>query len=255
MKKKLIAGNWKMNLTLNASIELTENFVKNVPQKSISETDVLICPTFIALPACSTLLKDSGIMLGAQNMSDKDDGAYTGEISASMLTAVGCEFVIIGHSERRKYFGETNQIVNSKSLKALTSGLKPIICVGETLQEREDEIYEAIVEKQISEGLAGISDEQMSDVTIAYEPVWAIGTGLNATPKQASGMHKFIRGLISGKYGSAIGNEARILYGGSVNAKNAGEILHAGGIDGALVGGAALKAEEFLTIISSATEK
>ena len=255
MKKKLIAGNWKMNLTLNASIELTKNFVKNVPQKSIRETDVLICPTFITLSACSILLNDSGILLGAQNMSDKDDGAYTGEISASMLTAVGCEFVIIGHSERRKYFGETNQIVNSKSLKALTSGLKPIICVGETLQEREDEIYEAIVEKQISEGLAGISDEQMSDVTIAYEPVWAIGTGLNATPKQASGMHKFIRGLISGKYGSAIGNEARILYGGSVNAKNAGEILHAGGIDGALVGGAALKAEEFLTIISSATEK
>jgi triosephosphate isomerase len=255
MKKKLIAGNWKMNLTLNASIELTGNIVKNVPKKSIIETEVLICPTFIALSACSKLLKDSGIMLGAQNMSDKDDGAYTGEISASMLTAAGCEFVIIGHSERRKYFGETNQIVNSKSLKALTSGLKPIICVGETLQEREDEIYEAIVEKQISEGLAGISDEQMSDVTIAYEPVWAIGTGLNATPKQASDMHKFIRGLISGKYGSEIGNETRILYGGSVNAKNAGEILHAGGIDGALVGGAALKAEEFCTIISSATEK
>jgi triosephosphate isomerase len=255
MEKKLIAGNWKMNLTLNASIELTENIAKKITKKTTGTTDVLICPTYVALSACSKLLSDSGIMLGSQNMSDKDDGAYTGEISASMLKAVGCEYVIIGHSERRKYFGETNQIVNSKSLKALTSGLKPILCVGETLQEREDEIYEAIVEKQISEGLAGISDEQMSDVTIAYEPVWAIGTGVNATPKQASGMHKFIRGLISGKFGSEIGNETRIIYGGSVNAKNAGEILHAGGIDGALVGGASLKADEFLTIISSATEK
>lgn len=255
MEKKLIAGNWKMNLTLNASIELTENIAKKITKKTTGTTDVLICPTYVALSACSKLLSDSGIMLGSQNMSDKDDGAYTGEISASMLKAVGCEYVIIGHSERRKYFGETNQIVNSKSLKALTSGLKPILCVGETLQEREDEIYEAIVEKQISEGLAGISDEQMSNVTIAYEPVWAIGTGVNATPKQASGMHKFIRGLISGKFGSEIGNETRIIYGGSVNAKNAGEILHAGGIDGALVGGASLKADEFLTIISSATEK
>lgn len=244
MEKKLIAGNWKMNLTLNASIELTENIAKKITKKTTGTTDVLICPTYVALSACSKLLSDSGIMLGSQNMSDKDDGAYTGEISASMLKAVGCEYVIIGHSERRKYFGETNQIVNSKSLKALTSGLKPILCVGETLQEREDEIYEAIVEKQISEGLAGISDEQMSDVTIAYEPVWAIGTGVNATPKQASGMHKFIRGLISGKFGSEIGNETRIIYGGSVNAKNAGEILHAGGIDGALVGGASLKADE-----------
>lgn len=255
MKKKLIAGNWKMNLNFDASIELTGNIVKKISKKSISAADVLICPTFVALSACSKLLVDSGIMFGAQNMSDKDDGAYTGEISASMLTAVGCEFVIIGHSERRKYFGETNQIVNSKSIKALNSGLKPIICVGETLQEREDEIYEAIVEKQISEGLAGISDEQMSNVTIAYEPVWAIGTGVNATPRQASDMHKFIRGLISAKYGSGIGNETRIIYGGSVNAKNAGDILYAGGIDGALVGGASLKADEFLTIISSGTDK
>jgi triosephosphate isomerase len=255
MKKKLIAGNWKMNLTLKSSRVLAQEIAGSITKKDLSTTDVLICPTFIALPACSKILADSDISLGAQNMSDKDDGAFTGEISASMLTAVGCEYVIIGHSERRKYFGETNHVVNSKVAKALSTDLKPIMCVGETLQEREDDIFEAIVEKQISEGLAGITDEQMTNVTIAYEPVWAIGTGVNATPKQASDMHKFIRKLVSEKYGTATGDNIRILYGGSVNAKNAREILHAGGIDGALVGGASLKVDDFHAIISAASGK
>ncbi len=252
MRKKLIAGNWKMNLDLQASKSLAESILGIVTKKDISSADVLICPTFVALDTCAKVIKGSGISIGAQNMSDKDDGAYTGEISASMLLSAGCEYVIIGHSERRKYYSETNQIVNSKVIKALESGLKPIMCVGETLQEREDDIFEAIVGKQVTEGLAGLNAEQMANVTIAYEPVWAIGTGVNATPEQASAMHQFIGKVIADKFGDSVAENLRILYGGSVNAKNAGEILSACGIDGALVGGASLKADDFKTIISAA---
>ena len=252
MRKKLIAGNWKMNLDLIASKSLAENILKVITKKDLAATDVLICPTFVALEKCAAVISGSGISLGAQNMSDKDDGAYTGEISASMLISAGCEYVIIGHSERRKYYSESNQVVNSKVRKALEAGLKPIMCVGETLQEREDDIYEAIVSKQITEGLNNLTAEQMANVTIAYEPVWAIGTGVNATPEQASDMHKFIGNIISKMFGDVAAENLRILYGGSVNTKNAGEILSACGIDGALVGGASLKADDFKSIISAA---
>jgi len=254
MKKKLIAGNWKMNLDLKSSKSLAEAILGVVTKKELNAADVLICPAFVALDTCGRVVKDTGISLGAQNMSDKDDGAYTGEISSSMLLSAGCEYVIIGHSERRKYYSETNQIVNSKVVKALESGLKPIMCVGETLQEREDDIYEAIVGKQITEGLNNLKAEHMANVTIAYEPVWAIGTGVNATPEQASDMHKFIGNVVSDMFGDAVVENLRIIYGGSVNAKNAGEILHATGIDGALVGGASLKADDFKTIISAASK-
>jgi triosephosphate isomerase len=251
MNRKLIAGNWKMNLNLKDSEKLAKTLAENLSSVKDPKADVLICPTYVSLAACSKIIRDSIIMLGAQNVCVSDDGAYTGEISATMLKAIDCEYVIIGHSERRKYYGETNETVNSKILKSLEHGLKPIMCVGETLQEREDEIFEAIVGEQVVMCLTNIPEERISDLVIAYEPVWAIGTGVNATPKQASHMHQYIRKIISEIYSASVAANLRILYGGSVNPKNASEILSAKGIDGALVGGASLKADDFMTIISS----
>ncbi len=251
MNRKLIAGNWKMNLNVKESIQLAKTIAESVINLKSPNADVLVCPTFLSLEQCGKALKGSPVMLGAQDVCANDDGAFTGEISASMLLSAGCEYVIIGHSERRKYYGETNESVNVKVKKALEKGLKPVMCVGETLQEREDEIFEAIVGEQITEGLRDVAEDRMNFVTIAYEPVWAIGTGVNATPKQASDMHLFIRKKISELFNIKTAEAVRILYGGSVNAKNAREILAAKGIDGALVGGASLKAEDFLTIVSA----
>ncbi|MBX7042664.1 MAG: triose-phosphate isomerase [Ignavibacteria bacterium] len=251
MNRKLIAGNWKMNLNVKESVHLAKTVAAGVSNLKDPNADVLICPAFLSLEQCGKTLKDSPVMLGAQDVCANDEGAYTGEISSAMLLSAGCEFVIIGHSERRKYYCETNETVNLKVKKALERGLKPVMCVGETLQERQDEIFEAIVGEQITEGLKEVSEDQLNFVTIAYEPVWAIGTGVNATPKQASDMHLFIRRKLSQLCSSGTAEAVRILYGGSVNAKNAKEILAAKGIDGALVGGASLKAEDFLTIISA----
>lgn len=255
MRRKLIAGNWKMNLNVKDSEMLAREITEKTDNKFLKDTDVLICPAFISIDAVGKIINNSGIKLGAQNLFYENDGAYTGEISASMLISAGCEYVIIGHSERRTHIHETNQILNKKILKSLEAGLKPVLCVGETLIEREDEIYEGIIEKQIREALAEVTEEQMKNVIIAYEPVWAIGTGLTATPEQASTMHGFIGKIVHNLYGEKTANELRILYGGSVNEKNSDEMLSACGVDGALVGGASLKADEFIKIIKSATSK
>lgn len=253
MNRKLIAGNWKMNLSYKDAEILAKDIMEKLDQRLLQKIEVLICPTFVSLGIVNKTIKSSGIKLGAQNVYFENDGAYTGEISASILRSVGCEYVIIGHSERRTYLHETNKIINKKIKKALEFELKPIVCVGETFQEREDEIYEGVVEKQINEALLEISEELIKHIAIAYEPVWAIGTGLIATPEQASDMHSYIRKVIEKLYNKKISEYILILYGGSVNEANSKEMLSAGGIDGALVGGASLKADEFTAIINIAS--
>jgi triosephosphate isomerase len=195
------------------------------------------------------LLKNTKIKLGAQNMSEQDDGAYTGEISSRMLLAAGCEYVILGHSERRQYFKETDELINKKVKKALQAGLKPIVCVGETLQERESGVTEKIVSTQVKGVLAGLTQADMVNVVIAYEPVWAIGTGKTATPEQANEVHQLIRKLVKELYSAQVADNLIIQYGGSVNAANAATLLSQNDIDGALVGGASLKADAFATIV------
>lgn len=254
MRKKLIAGNWKMNLTYLESEQLANGISSQMEKKYLNKVDVAVFPTFVSLQVVSRIVSAAGIKLGAQNLYFENDGAYTGEISARILKEVGCEYVIIGHSERRKHLHETNQIVNKKIKKALEFELKPIVCVGETLQEREDEIYEAVVQEQVMDALEGISEEQMGNVTFAYEPVWAIGTGVNATPKQISAMHGLIEKTVHHIYNEKTANELLILYGGSVNANNSTEILSTCGVDGTLVGGASLKADEFISIVKTATQ-
>ena len=250
MRRKLIAGNWKMNLTYKDSEKLAKEIIAEIDEKHLNKMDVLVCPTYVSLGIVNKTIKDTRIKLGAQNLFCENNGAYTGEISAEILRSVGCEYVIIGHSERRNYFHETNSLINKKIKKALEFGLKPILCVGESLIEREDEIYEGIIEKQVTEALTGISEENISDIVIAYEPVWAIGTGLNATPDQASQIHAFIRTVIQKLYSEKAADVIRILYGGSVNEQNAMEMLSAQEIDGALIGGASLKPEDFGKIVS-----
>lgn len=254
MRKKLIACNWKMNLGYNDSKKLAENISLKMDKSVFSKLDVLLCPSYVSLDIVNKVIKDSEIKLGAQNIFYENDGAYTGEISASMLKSVGCEYVIIGHSERRNIFHETNKVINKKIKKAVEFNLKPVLCVGETLIEREDEIFESIVEDQLREGLHELSAEQINEVVIAYEPVWAIGTGLTATPKQASDMHGFIGKIVSGIFGPEVADKMLILYGGSINGKNAKEMLSACGVDGALIGGASLKADEFSEIVKIAAD-
>lgn len=254
MRKKLIAGNWKMNLTYKDSEKLAKEIISKIEKKDLNKTDVLLCPTFVSLGIVNKAIKDTGISLGAQNISYENNGALTGEISAEILKSVGCEYVIIGHSERRSYFHESNAVINKKIRKAIEFDLKPVFCVGESLIEREDEIYEGIIEKQLTEGLAGIESGKIAEVIIAYEPVWAIGTGLNATPEQAAQIHSFIRKIIQKLYNEKAANEILILYGGSVNENNSESILSAKGIDGALIGGASLKPDDFSKIVRTAAQ-
>jgi len=254
MRKKLIAGNWKMNNDLNSSIELAKAILKGINKDFFNNTDILICPTFISTSKVFDSVKDSGVLVGAQNMHYKNEGAFTGEISADMLKSAGCEFVILGHSERRQFFHETDHIINLKVKKALNSGLKPILCVGETLEQREEGIHEKIVDEQITFCLKEVSKEDISKVVIAYEPVWAIGTGKTATPEQANRMHQKIRESIDNIFGDDLSQNIRILYGGSVNDKNAAELFSQPDIDGGLIGGASLKPEQFLTIIEYASK-
>jgi triosephosphate isomerase len=249
MRIKAVAGNWKMNNDLNSSINLISEIKKNLGAKNVN---VIICPPFTSLETAATLVKDSPIKLGAQNMYFEESGAFTGEISPSMLKSVGCEFVILGHSERRTIFGETNQVINKKIKTAVKQELKPIFCIGETLEEREKEITFKVIEAQVKEGLEGLSEADLSNLIIAYEPVWAIGTGRNATPAQAQEVHKFIRELIAKLYSAAFAEKLIIQYGGSVKPDNSKELMSQPDIDGALVGGACLKADSFLTIIESA---
>ncbi len=251
MRRKVIAGNWKMHNDLKQSEDLIKSLKELLKDKSVN-CDVIMCPPFTSLSEASKLVNGSIIKLGAQNMHFEEKGAFTGEISASMLKSVGCEYVILGHSERRTIFNESDETINKKIKKALEQELKPIFCIGETLEEREKEITKDVVKRQVEKGLEGISSEQMKKLILAYEPVWAIGTGKTATPQQAQEVHGFIRGLILLKYGSDIAEDLVIQYGGSVKPDNASELLSQKDIDGALVGGACLKADSFMGIITNA---
>jgi triosephosphate isomerase len=252
MRKKLVAGNWKMNKAIAGSISLASELVRKIGSQE-PPCLVAIAPAFIALDSVREVIKKSPVKLAAQNCHFEDDGAYTGEISASMLKAVGCEYVILGHSERRQYFGETDEVINKKVKKVLSEGLQVILCVGETLQEREAGITQKVVEAQVRGTLNGVSESDMKFITIAYEPVWAIGTGKTATPEQAEEVHRFIRDLIQSLYSSSVAESLLIQYGGSVKGSNAKELFQMPNIDGALVGGASLKVDEFYQIIQSAS--
>ncbi len=251
MRKTVIAGNWKMNNDLKESEKLIVE-LKKLLQNEKPNCDVIVCPPFTSLYEASKLVSGSIIKLGAQNMHFEDSGAFTGEVSASMLKSVGCEYVILGHSERRAIFGESNEMINKKIKKALSAGLKPIFCVGELLEEREKGVTNDVVKRQILKGLDGISADDMKNIIIAYEPVWAIGTGKTATPAQAQEVHEFIRDLIEIDYSLEVANDLVIQYGGSVKPDNAKELLSQKDIDGALVGGACLKADSFMGIIKGA---
>lgn len=242
-----IAGNWKMYMTINQAVELVLKLRDAI--KGVSNVEVAIAPPFTALHHINYLLAETSIKLCGQDVFWEKSGAYTGEISPDMLKDVGCRYVIIGHSERRQHFNETDEIVNRKVLSSLKEGLKPIFCVGESLEQREKGKTVAIVKKQVEEGLRKISNGQMKDVTIAYEPVWAIGTGKTATPEQAEEIHNSIRELLYDMFNLEAVKETRIIYGGSVNPDNIDGIMAQPNIDGALVGGASLKADSFSRIV------
>lgn len=245
MRKPIIAGNWKMNKTSVEAVALIEE-LKPLVQKAKAE--VVVCVPFTNLEVVSEAIKGSNIKLGAQNVSWADKGAFTGEISADMLLEKGVEYVIIGHSERRQYFGETNQSVNARTKQALVKGLKPIVCVGETLEERERNRTKRVLKKQIIEGLEGIED--FTNVVIAYEPVWAIGTGKTATNEEANSAIGYIRRIIGNTFGKEVSKAIRIQYGGSMNPKNAKELMAQRQIDGGLIGGASLKADDFSKVVN-----
>jgi len=251
MRNKIIAGNWKMYKDLNESAELL-NGLKTKLAILPNGVKAIVCPPFISLALAQKLLEGSPIAIGAQNMYHEDEGAFTAEVSPKMLKSVGCTYVILGHSERRQYFGETNESINKKAKKAIVSGLTPIICVGELLVEREKNITDQVVTTQVKGCLKDIPAADVEKLIIAYEPVWAIGTGKVATPQQAQDVHKLIRGLIAQLYSSATAEKVVIQYGGSVKPDNAKELLHQPDIDGALVGGACLKADSFAAIVQAA---
>ncbi len=247
MRKPFIAGNWKMFLDNTTGVELAKALVDGT--KDVVDRDILICPAFPLLSDVAKAVKGSRINLGAQNMYYEKEGAFTGEASADMLLSVSCGHVILGHSERRHVFNENNEMINKKVLFALKTGLKPILCVGELLEEREAGKTESVVEKQVALGLNEVGVDNINNVIIAYEPVWAIGTGKTATPDDADAVHAFIRKIVAGLYSAAVSDRLRILYGGSVKPGNVDGLMVKENIDGALVGGASLKADAFLRII------
>ena len=249
MRKPIIAGNWKMNMNHKQAEELARDIVGKITD--ITGIDVVICPPFTSLNTVQNVIKDTGISLGTQNMHWEGKGAFTGEISASMLLTLGCNYVILGHSERRAYFHETDEIVARKVKAAIESGLTPIVCVGETLKEREGGITEKVVETQVRGVLEGLSPELFESTVIAYEPVWAIGTGLTATSEQAQEVHEFIRKLLDNIFGTEIAEKTRIQYGGSMKPSNAHALLNEPDIDGGLIGGASLDAESFEGIVKA----
>ena len=248
MRRPFVAGNWKMNLSRNEAVALAEAIVA---QLGTTDVEVAVAPPSVYLDSVSQATNGSAVGLSAQNMYHEANGAFTGEISASMLLDLGCKYVILGHSERRHILGETDQDVNRKVLAALAAGLVPIVCVGETLEEREANKTQSVVQQQCDGSLAGLTNEQMSGVVIAYEPVWAIGTGKVATPAQAEEVHADLRRLLETRYNSEVAAAVRIQYGGSVKPDNAGDLLGQPNIDGALVGGASLKVDSFLGIIAA----
>lgn len=249
MRKIIIAGNWKLNKTSLEAIELVTALKRELVD--INTVDIVVCPPFTALFDVKEVLLESNIALGAQNVFWEDSGAFTGEISAPMLQAIEVQYVIIGHSERRQFFGETNETVNKRIKAALRHHLIPIVCVGENLQERESGKTFDVVRNHVEGSLAGFSKEEISGMVIAYEPVWAIGTGKTATSAQAQEVHHYIRGLIEKMAGRETAQVVRIQYGGSVKAENTAELMSQEDIDGALVGGASLKADSFAAIVKN----
>jgi len=247
MRKLIIAGNWKMHKTTLEAINLVNTLKREL--YNLEDVDIVVCPVFTILNEINDIIHGSNIALGGQDLFWKEEGAFTGEVSAKMLKDVGCRYVIIGHSERRKYFGETDETVNKKLIAALKEGLIPIVCIGESLEQREKEKTFAIIQEQIARGFKDLNAEEILKVIIAYEPIWAIGTGKTATPEQAEEVHKFIRRQISEFYNQEIASLIRIQYGGSVQAGNIEELIKQEDIDGALVGGASLEADSFAEII------
>jgi triosephosphate isomerase len=251
MSRPLVAGNWKMNTTRAEGVELARGVAQRAGEVA-DAVDLLVCPPSVYLAAIVEAVSGSPVAVGAQNVYHEPAGAFTGEISTAMLQDVGCEAVILGHSERRHVLGETNEDVNKKVHAALAAGLTPIVCVGELLEQREAGRTTDVNREQFEGSLAGVSEEQMARVVIAYEPVWAIGTGKVATPEQAEEVHAGLRKLIEQRYNNEIARRTRILYGGSVKPDNAREILAKPNVDGALVGGASLKVDDFLAIAAAA---
>ena len=250
-RKKIIAGNWKMNKTQAEARVLVEDLLRDIGR--FDDAEIVLCPPFTALAAVSELLNAvSNVRLGAQNMHEAASGAYTGEISAAMLKELYVRYVIIGHSERRQYFHEDNATVNRKTKAALAAELRPIVCIGETLPEREANKWKNVLQTQLIEGFADFGEKELADIIIAYEPVWAIGTGKTASPAQAEEAHQFIRKIVGDTFGNTAAEKIRIQYGGSVKAENARELLSKPDIDGALVGGASLDARGFTAIIKNA---
>lgn len=252
IRKLIIAGNWKMNNLINEAKELVRNVIKEIEEIINNKIEIVICPPYTTLYSVNELLKKSKIKLGAQNLYPIEKGAYTGEISPLMLKDVGCQFVIIGHSERRNYFDETNEFINKKIKFALKYNLIPIFCIGEKLEEREKGQTYKVIEKQLIEGLKDLSIEQIENIIVAYEPVWAIGTGHTATSSQAEEVHLFIRNLLKQNYDRNLSQNIRIQYGGSVTPTNIEELIKEKNIDGVLVGGASLKISSFVEIIYKA---
>ena len=253
VRKAIIAGNWKMNKTRPEAKELLEA-IKPLVANAEGKVEVIACVPFTNLETAVAATAGSNVKVGAENVHFEKSGAFTGEISADMLVEVGVEYVVIGHSERRQYFGETDETVNKRTIAALNAGLKPIVCVGELKWERECNITDEVVARQIKLDLFGLTAEQVKNVVIAYEPVWAIGTGLTATPDQAQEVCAFIRATLAKLYDQATADAVTIQYGGSMNAKNAAELLAKPDIDGGLIGGASLKAPDFNTIVQAAVE-
>ena len=252
MRKKIVAGNWKMNLDYTTGVGLFSEIVNMVNDEVMGDQKVIVCPPYVHIGAICQLAKTHNkVAVGAQNCHQAQSGAYTGEVSALMLKSVGVDYVIIGHSERRQYFGETNALLAEKVNAALENQLMPIFCIGETLDQRNDNSYFEVIKSQLAEGLFHLDEAKFASVILAYEPVWAIGTGLTATPDQAQEIHEFIRKEVRGKYGQDVADNVSILYGGSCNPKNAAELFAKADIDGGLIGGASLKSRDFVDIVKS----
>ncbi|MFC2113889.1 triose-phosphate isomerase [Bacteroidota bacterium] len=251
MRKSIAAGNWKMNTTLDQGLDLLDELMKLHRCESNTNKEIIIFPPYTHLHPFVSKLENCCIKTGAQNMHQEEKGAFTGEVSANMIRKIGCEYVLIGHSERRQFFHETNELLVVKVKLALANDLKPVYCCGESLEEREKGGHYEIIENQIKIGLFHLSKEEFADVIIAYEPVWAIGTGKTASPEQAQEIHAFIRGLLKEKYGEQVSEATSILYGGSVKGANAKELFNQKDIDGGLVGGASLIPTDFNTIINA----
>lgn len=256
MRKKIVAGNWKMNMDLNAGIQLFSDIQNLAGEEIFGNQEVVVCPPFIHISSLAQSVKpDSRISIGAQNCHQADSGAFTGEVSASMIASAGARYIIIGHSERRLYFSESNSILAQKLDTVLKNSLSPIFCIGETLDQRNAGSYFEVIREQLTEGAFHLQASDFSKLVLAYEPVWAIGTGLTASPVQAQEIHSFIRSLIAEKYTQELSADLSILYGGSCNPKNASELFAREDIDGGLIGGAALKARDFVDIIKALETK